>query len=109
MLFIVAALAFMGIVMGAAAHTPLPVFLAASTAIGAWLLVFFIREHLRHRRADRHGHDHPPGPHRHPDPGARRGRPEATGRGADKPATGTPATRAAATRTAWPSPRSSSA
>ena len=35
MLFIVAALALMGVLLGAAAHTPLPVFLAASGVIGA--------------------------------------------------------------------------
>ncbi|WFB07778.1 hypothetical protein LRS74_12505 [Streptomyces sp. LX-29] len=46
MLFLVAVLALMGIVLGAAAHTPLPVFLAASAAIAAWLLAFFLRERL---------------------------------------------------------------
>ncbi|MEU1942091.1 hypothetical protein ABZ554_06535 [Streptomyces sp. NPDC020125] len=44
MLFIVAALALMGVLLGAAAHTPLPLFLTAAGAISAWLLVFFIRE-----------------------------------------------------------------
>ncbi|QKV92980.1 hypothetical protein HUT19_15455 [Streptomyces sp. NA02950] len=49
MLFIVAALALMGILLGAAAHTPLPLFLAASAAIAAWLTVFFIRERTGHK------------------------------------------------------------
>ncbi|MFI0814903.1 hypothetical protein ACH4TX_05740 [Streptomyces sp. NPDC021098] len=51
MLFIVAALALMGVLLGAAAHTPLPVFLAASGVIGAWLLVFFIRERTGHKES----------------------------------------------------------
>ncbi|WP_386389868.1 hypothetical protein [Streptomyces palmae] len=34
----------MGILLGSAAHTPLPAFLAAATVIGIWLLVFFVRE-----------------------------------------------------------------
>ncbi|WKX72187.1 hypothetical protein [Streptomyces sp. XD-27] len=46
MIFLVAALLLMGILLGAAAHTPLPVFLAASAVIGTWLLVFFLRERL---------------------------------------------------------------
>ncbi|MGW7689568.1 hypothetical protein ACWGMA_11905 [Streptomyces asiaticus] len=49
MLFIVAALALMGVLLGAAAHTPLPLFLAAAGAIGAWLLIFFIRERIGHK------------------------------------------------------------
>ncbi len=49
MLFIVAALALMGVLLGAAAHTPLPLFLAAAGAIGAWLLIFFIRERTGHK------------------------------------------------------------
>jgi 4-hydroxybenzoate polyprenyltransferase len=40
----------MGILMGAAAHTPLPAFLVASGAIALWLLGFAIRERIaRHR------------------------------------------------------------
>ncbi|WP_188300356.1 hypothetical protein [Streptomyces sp. CBMA156] len=42
----------MGVLIGTAAHTPLPVFLAASAGITAWLLAFGAREgiaHLRHR------------------------------------------------------------
>jgi 4-hydroxybenzoate polyprenyltransferase len=40
----------MGVLMGAAAHTPLPVFLVASGAIALWLLGFAIRERIaRHR------------------------------------------------------------
>ncbi|MFH8806549.1 hypothetical protein ACH4GZ_04700 [Streptomyces hygroscopicus] len=49
MLFIVAALALMGVLLGAAAHTPLPLFLAAAGVIGAWLLIFFIRERTGHK------------------------------------------------------------
>ncbi|WP_188303803.1 hypothetical protein [Streptomyces sp. CBMA123] len=46
------ALVAMGILIGTAAHLPLPVFLAASAAITAWLLAFGAREgiaRLRHR------------------------------------------------------------
>jgi uncharacterized membrane protein len=50
MLFIVAALALMGILMGTAAHIPLPLFLAAATVITAWLLLFFVRERVQHGR-----------------------------------------------------------
>lgn len=40
----------MGILMGAAAHTPLPVFALAAAAIAVWLLGFAVRERLaRHR------------------------------------------------------------
>ncbi|MFJ3215091.1 hypothetical protein ACIPLC_04105 [Kitasatospora sp. NPDC086801] len=38
------ALVAMGILIGTAAHTSLPVFLAASAAITAWLLAFGARE-----------------------------------------------------------------
>ncbi|MFK4269284.1 hypothetical protein [Streptomyces milbemycinicus] len=51
MLFIVAALALAGILLGAAAHTPLPVFLTASAAIAIWLLIFFIRERTGHKES----------------------------------------------------------
>ncbi|MET8540270.1 hypothetical protein ABZW03_06395 [Kitasatospora sp. NPDC004799] len=46
------ALVAMGILIGTAAHTSLPVFLATSAAITAWLLAFGAREgiaRLRHR------------------------------------------------------------
>ncbi|GJF28640.1 hypothetical protein KNE206_13400 [Kitasatospora sp. NE20-6] len=42
----------MGLLAGAAIHATLPVFLAAATAIGLWLLAFGARERLaraRHR------------------------------------------------------------
>ncbi|MEW2521203.1 hypothetical protein [Actinacidiphila alni] len=40
----------MGILMGAAAHTPLPVFLVAAGAIAVWLFGFAVRERIaRHR------------------------------------------------------------
>ncbi|WP_431042627.1 hypothetical protein ACQUSR_12360 [Streptomyces sp. P1-3] len=51
MIFLVAALLLMGILLGAAAHTPLPVFLAASAVIGTWLLVFFLRERIAQKRS----------------------------------------------------------
>ncbi|MFD8383923.1 hypothetical protein ACFV2X_36340 [Streptomyces sp. NPDC059679] len=51
MLFIVAALALVGILLGAAAHTPLPIFLVASAAIATWLLIFFIRERAGHKES----------------------------------------------------------
>ncbi|MEX2973031.1 hypothetical protein [Streptomyces sp. C184] len=44
MLFLVAALLLMGIMLGTAAHLPLPVTLVAATVIAGWLLVFFLRE-----------------------------------------------------------------
>ncbi|WP_181160551.1 hypothetical protein [Streptomyces solincola] len=44
MLFIVAALLLLGVVIGTAAHVPLPVTLVAAAVIGAWLLVFALRE-----------------------------------------------------------------
>ncbi|MFI6443724.1 hypothetical protein [Kitasatospora sp. NPDC050543] len=46
------ALVAMGVVIGAAAHLPMPVFLLAAAAIAAWLLAFGAREgiaRLRHR------------------------------------------------------------
>ncbi|MEU5433182.1 hypothetical protein AB0G73_07375 [Streptomyces sp. NPDC020719] len=52
MLFLVAALLLLGVVLGSAAHLPLPVTLVAAGAIGLWLLVFAVRERLAsHRRA----------------------------------------------------------
>ncbi|MFD9792595.1 hypothetical protein ACFWXK_16765 [Streptomyces sp. NPDC059070] len=52
MLFLVAALLLLGVVLGSAAHLPLPVTLAAGAAIGVWLVVFAVRERLAsHRRA----------------------------------------------------------
>ncbi|MFC8449431.1 hypothetical protein [Kitasatospora sp. NPDC057223] len=45
-----AALVAMGILIGAAAHTTLPVFLTASAAIALWLLAFGAREGLTRLR-----------------------------------------------------------
>ncbi|MGW2780175.1 hypothetical protein ACWC3X_02805 [Streptomyces populi] len=45
MLFLVAAFLLLGVVVGAAAHLPLPVTLAAAAAIGCWLLVYGLRKH----------------------------------------------------------------
>ncbi|MFD9209821.1 hypothetical protein ACFVZM_26545 [Streptomyces sioyaensis] len=44
MLFLVAALLLMGIMLGTAAHLPVPVTLVAAAVIAGWLLVFFLRE-----------------------------------------------------------------
>ena len=55
MLFLVAALLVMGVALGAVAHVPVPVSLAASLAIATWLALFAARERLsgrRHGRAD---------------------------------------------------------
>ncbi|NLU73059.1 hypothetical protein HCC61_10275 [Streptomyces sp. HNM0575] len=49
MLFIVAAFLLLGFLVGTAAHIPLPATLAAAAAIGAWLLVFAVRERKHHR------------------------------------------------------------
>lgn len=45
MLFLVAALLLLGVVVGAAAHLPLPVTLVAAVAIGCWLLFYGLRKH----------------------------------------------------------------
>ncbi|MEU3568723.1 hypothetical protein AB0E96_09895 [Kitasatospora sp. NPDC036755] len=44
------ALVAMGVLIGTAAHTSLPVFLAASAGIAAWLLAFGAREGIAHLR-----------------------------------------------------------
>ncbi|MET9924535.1 MULTISPECIES: hypothetical protein [unclassified Streptomyces] len=49
MLVLVAALLLLGIALGAVAHLPLPVSLAAATVIGCWLLIFAVRERHTHR------------------------------------------------------------
>jgi hypothetical protein len=48
MLFLVAALLLMGIMLGTAAHLPVPVSVIAAAAIAAWLFVFYLRER-RHK------------------------------------------------------------
>ncbi|MGP3983684.1 hypothetical protein [Streptomyces sp. KR80] len=50
MLFLVAAFLLLGILIGAAAHLPLPAVLAAASAIGGWLIAFGVRERLAHGR-----------------------------------------------------------
>ncbi|MEU6082531.1 hypothetical protein [Streptomyces sp. NPDC047108] len=50
MLFVVAALLLLGVLVGAAAHLPLPVTLIVATVIGGWLLAFGIRERIAHGR-----------------------------------------------------------
>ncbi|WP_433340513.1 hypothetical protein [Streptomyces sp. CA-253872] len=47
MLFLVAALLLLGVLLGAVAHLPVAASLLAAAAIGAWLVVFAVRE--RHR------------------------------------------------------------
>ncbi|MFE6779281.1 hypothetical protein [Streptomyces sp. NPDC057702] len=51
MLFLVALFLLMSVVIGAAAHTSLPVFLIAATAIGCWLLAFTVRERRTRTRS----------------------------------------------------------
>jgi hypothetical protein len=47
MIFIAAAILLLGVLVGAAAHTPLPLLIPAAGAIALWLLVFTIRERER--------------------------------------------------------------
>ncbi|MFF2039032.1 hypothetical protein ACFVVX_01285 [Kitasatospora sp. NPDC058170] len=49
-MILLTALVAMGVLVGAAAHTSLPVFLTAAGAIAAWLLAFGAREHLSRLR-----------------------------------------------------------
>ncbi|GAA0339927.1 hypothetical protein QZH56_21275 [Streptomyces olivoreticuli] len=49
MIFLIAAVLLLGVLVGAAAHTPLPLLLPAAGAIAAWLLVFAVRERTRER------------------------------------------------------------
>ncbi|QXQ99597.1 hypothetical protein NEH83_27050 [Streptomyces sp. JUS-F4] len=49
MLVLVAALLLLGIVLGAVAHIPLPLALAAAAVIGCWLLIFAVRERASRR------------------------------------------------------------
>ncbi|MFJ7262908.1 hypothetical protein ACIQV2_22420 [Streptomyces globosus] len=46
MLFLVAALLLLGVLLGAVAHVPVPVSIAAGLAIALWLAVFAARERL---------------------------------------------------------------
>lgn len=51
MLFLVVALLLLGVVMGTVAHAPPPVSLVIAAVVGAWLVVFAVRErHGHHRR-----------------------------------------------------------
>ncbi|MDH6132011.1 hypothetical protein P3T37_001396 [Kitasatospora sp. MAA4] len=49
-MFLLAVIAVMGVLLGAAGHTTLPVFLAAAAAITGWLLLFGAREGLARLR-----------------------------------------------------------
>ncbi|MEU8511479.1 hypothetical protein AB0C76_07835 [Kitasatospora sp. NPDC048722] len=49
-MILLSALVAMGVLIGAAAHTSLPVFLTASAAITAWLLAFGAREGIARLR-----------------------------------------------------------
>ncbi|MEU3777151.1 hypothetical protein AB0F11_28885 [Streptomyces sp. NPDC032472] len=58
MLFLVGALLVLGVVIGAAAHVPVPVSVVAGCAIALWLALFAVRERLwGHRRAGRPDHE----------------------------------------------------
>ncbi|MDQ0385186.1 hypothetical protein J2S54_002006 [Streptomyces sp. DSM 42143] len=50
MLFLVAALLFLGVVLGTVAHAPLTFSVAAGLVIAVWLGVFAIRERHGRRR-----------------------------------------------------------
>lgn len=52
MFVLVAALLLLGILLGAVAHVPLPLSLAAAAVIGCWLLIFAVRERTSRRSAD---------------------------------------------------------
>ncbi|MFC3575439.1 hypothetical protein ACFOZ0_19610 [Streptomyces yaanensis] len=55
MLFLVAALLLLGMVLGTVAHAPLSFTLVAAAVIGAWLVVFAVRErHARRRHPSAH-------------------------------------------------------
>ncbi|MET8171006.1 hypothetical protein [Streptomyces clavifer] len=49
MLVLIAALLLLGVVLGAVAHLPLPLTLAAAAVIGLWLALFGLRERLARR------------------------------------------------------------
>ncbi|WP_351223772.1 hypothetical protein [Streptomyces sp. NPDC002133] len=51
MIALVAALLLLGVLLGAVAQIPLPASVVAAAVIGAWLLVFAVRERLARRRA----------------------------------------------------------
>ncbi|CAM5243038.1 hypothetical protein GCM10010329_44350 [Streptomyces spiroverticillatus] len=48
MIALVAVLLLLGLLLGPVAHVPLPVSLIAAAVIGAWLLIFAVKER-RHR------------------------------------------------------------
>ncbi|MEU6760111.1 hypothetical protein [Streptomyces sp. NPDC046685] len=56
MLFLVGALLVLGVILGAVAHLPVPVSVAAGLAIALWLAVFAARERLSGHRAGRPHH-----------------------------------------------------
>ncbi|MEV0264973.1 hypothetical protein AB0I49_27035 [Streptomyces sp. NPDC050617] len=49
MIFLVAAFLLLGVLVGAAAHTPLHFLLPAAAVIAVWLLVFTVRERTKER------------------------------------------------------------
>lgn len=49
MIFLMAAILLLGVLVGAAAHTPLPVLIPAAGVIAVWLLAFAVRERMRER------------------------------------------------------------
>ncbi|MEJ8646075.1 hypothetical protein WKI68_42300 [Streptomyces sp. MS1.HAVA.3] len=56
MLFLVGALLVLGVILGAVAHVPVPVSVAAGLAIALWLALFAARERLSGHRAGRPDH-----------------------------------------------------
>ncbi|WP_197348724.1 hypothetical protein [Streptomyces bathyalis] len=48
MLFLVAAFLLLGLLVGTAAHIPVPATFAAAAVIGTWLLIFAVRERRHH-------------------------------------------------------------
>ncbi|WUN50279.1 hypothetical protein OHA05_36410 [Streptomyces sp. NBC_00306] len=48
MIFLVAAFLVLGVIVGAAAHLPLPVTLVAAVAIGCWLIIYGLRRRRAH-------------------------------------------------------------
>ncbi|MGW3243420.1 hypothetical protein [Streptomyces sp. NPDC001070] len=50
MLFLVVAVALFGLLLGPAAHLPLPVTLAVAAVIVVWLALYGVRRRIAHRR-----------------------------------------------------------
>lgn len=59
MLFLVAALALFGLLLGPVAHLPLHVTLAVAAVIVGWLALYAARRRVAHRREDEGCPGHP--------------------------------------------------